>query len=311
MHHHILWSVLPIFLITMMGGIIKRQWITSDEFWRGLEKLSYFLLFPILLFSNIAAADFSSGALTKLIFGLIIATSIVSAGLVFYERKYSMDKKQFTSIFQGSVRYNNYIFFALGATLYGKEGMSIVAVISAYMIIFTNAISVFIFASYIPDGDQITHNKPSVILLLKKFASNPLIIGSICGFIFNYSGLELNIAIKKTLESLSNSALAMGAMNVGAGLRFNINIDYLKHIFTSSVIKLFVLPIISIIVLSALSVSGMPLAIGMLYSGLPCASTSYVLAKQLGGDHDLMASIITVTTIFSVLSLSFWMYLLV
>lgn len=307
---HILWSILPIFLITMMGSVIKHKWITADEFWRGLEKLSYFLLFPVLLFNNIAAADFGSGTLTKLVSGLIIATSIVAAGLVIYERKYIMDKTQFTSIFQGSIRYNNYIFFALGAALYGNESMSIVAVISAYMIIFTNAISVFIFATYISDTDTVGHDKPGVILLMHKLASNPLIIGSLCGFIFNYSGFELNIGIKKTLESLSNAALAMGMMNVGAGLRFNINIHYLKQIAFAGVTKLFILPIISVIVLSCLSVTGMPLAIGMLYSGIPCASTSYVLARQLGGDYDLMASIITITTIVSVLSLSFWMYLL-
>jgi len=308
--HHIISSILPIFLITMMGSIIKNKWITSEEFWRGLEKLSYFLLFPILLFNNIAAADFSSGLLTRLIFGLMIATSIIAIGIIAYQRKYSLDQTQFTSIFQGSIRYNNYIFFALGAALYGNDGMSIVAVISAYMIIFTNALSVFIFAAYVPDGDKMSQSKPGIVLLLRKFASNPLIIGSLCGFLFNYSGFELNIGIKKTLESLSNSALAMGAMNVGAGLRFNINTHYLKQITIAGVVKLFALPLISIIVLPLMSVTGMPLAIGILYSGLPCASTSYVLAKQLGGDYDLMASIITITTIFSVLSLSFWMYVL-
>ncbi|MES2215347.1 MAG: AEC family transporter [Pseudomonadota bacterium] len=307
---HILWSILPIFLITMLGSIIKHKWITSDEFWRGLEKLSYFLLFPVLLFNNIAVADFSSSTLTRLIVGLILATSIVSIGLIMYDRKYPLDKAQFTSIFQGSIRYNNYIFFALGAALHGSDGMSIVAVISAYMIIFTNALSVFIFSAYIPDGTDTGQKKPSIVLLFNKFASNPLIIGSLCGFLFNYSDFELNIGIKKTLESLSNSALAMGMMNVGAGLRFNINIHYLKQIALAGVLKLFALPIVSFIVLSCLSVSGMPLAVGLLYSGVPCASTSYVLAKQLGGDHDLMASIITLTTIVSVLSLSLWMYLL-
>lgn len=307
---HVISSILPIFLITMMGSIIKNKWITSEEFWRGIEKLSYFLLFPILLFNNIAAADFSSGLLTRLIFGLMIATSIVGTGIVLYQKKYDLDKAQFTSIFQGGVRYNNYIFFALGAALYGSEGMSTVAVVSAYMIIFTNAVSVFIFSTYLPHGDGVSTNNPGILLLIKKFASNPLIIGSLCGFLFNYSGFELNLGIKKTLESLSNSALAIGAMNVGSGLKFNIDTHYFKQICIAGVIKLFILPMITITVLLMMSVTGTTLAIGVLYSGLPCASTSYVLAKQLGGDHDLMASIITITTIFSVLSLSLWMYVL-
>ena len=307
---HIVASILPIFLITMMGSVIKNKWITSEEFWRGLEKLSYFMLFPILLFNNIAAADFGDGTFTRLIVGLMISTSIVGGGLIFYQKKYNVDKVQFTSIFQGSVRYNNYIFFALGAALYGSDGMSMVAVISAYMIIFTNAISVFVFSIYTPDTESIHKDKPGLVLLMHNFASNPLIIGSLCGFLFNYSGFELNIGIKKTLESLSNSALAMGAMNVGAGLRFTINTQYIKQIGFTSVIKLFGLPLVTTAILYIMGVKDTALAVGVLYSGLPCASTSYVLAKQLGGDFELMASIITVTTICALASLTLWMYLL-
>ncbi len=69
-----------------------------------------------------------------------------------------------------------------------------------------------------------------------------------------------------------------------------------------------ILPIITYIILTLLGVSGTPKAVGMLYSGLPCASTAYILAKQLGGDTDLMASIITVTTVISVFTLSIILY---
>ena len=49
-------------------------------------------------------------------------------------------------------------------------------------------------------------------------------------------------------------------------------------------------------------------SVGMLYSALPCASTAYILSKQMGGDADLMASIITTTTVLSVFTISMVMY---
>ncbi len=307
---HIFWSILPIFLITLMGSVIKNKWITSDEFWRGLEKLSYFMLFPILLFNYISTADLGSGALTHLIWGLIISSLIVAGGLAFYQNKYNIDKPQFTSIFQGSIRYNSYIFFALGKSLYGDEGLVIVSVVSAYMIIFTNTLSVFIFVHYLGNNEKDKDSRPSLAILIQRCAVNPLIIASILGFMFNYADLTLNIGIKNTLDSLSNAALAMGILNVGAGLRFVVNLYDIKYITITSAVKLLIFPIITMIILSLTSIGDVPKAIGVLYSGLPCATTSYVLSKQFGGDYKLMASIITITTIFSVLSLSLLLYIL-
>ncbi|MBP7190509.1 MAG: AEC family transporter, partial [Rickettsiaceae bacterium] len=205
--------------------------------------------------------------------------------------------------------YNSYIFFALGKSLYGEEGLIIVSVISAYMIIFTNFLSVFALVHYAEEGANHHSPYPSLTTLCRRCAVNPLIIASILGFTFNYLDLKLNICIRNTLESLSDAALAMGIMNVGSGLRFSINSEYFSQIKISILVKLLILPVVTFIILSTISVTGVPKHVGILYSGLPCATTSYVLSKQLGGDHDLMASIITVTTILSVLTLSLLLYI--
>lgn len=295
----------------MMGSGIRRYWIKSDEFWKGLEKLSYYLLFPAVLFNYISKAEINSGSLAGIVLAIIISTLIVSSGLVIYQRNTDMDKAEFTSVFQGSVRYNSYIFFALGSSLYGASGLAIVSVISAYMIIFTNVISVLAFNTYIRPEDEEVGIVDSITNFANNFASNPLIISSIAAFIFNYSDLEMNAGIGRALQSLSDAALAMGLMNVGAGLRFDIGSKYLKNIAFTSGIKLLVLPIVTASVLMVSMIDGTPRAVAILYSALPCASTSYVLAKQLGGDSDLMAAIVTTTTILSVLTISLVAYFIV
>lgn len=308
---NIFFSILPIFLITMLGTSTRKYWLTSDEFWSGLEKLSYFVLFPAVLFNYISTANLNSADLINLVLGLIIASTIVAAGICFYQKHYNVDKVAFTSIFQGGIRYNSYIFFALGSALYGEKGLEIVAVISSYMIIFTNAISVIMFNIYITQESVNPISKMEELrIFASKFTTNPLIIASITGFIFNFLGLHMNIGLHNTLVSLSNAALAMGLMNVGAGLKFAFNQNYLNWIVVTSAIKMCILPIVTLLVLSLLGISGMPKEIGVLYSGLPCASTAYILSKQLGGDADLMASIITVTTVISVFTLSLIMYVL-
>ncbi|WP_347939409.1 AEC family transporter [Rickettsia oklahomensis] len=303
-------STLPIFLITLLGSIIKNKWLTSEEFWRGIEKLSYFVLFPAMLFNYVSTADLSVGSIIKLVVALIISTILVSLGLIIYQKKYNIDKVQFTSIFQGSIRYNSYIFFGVSSPLLGSSGLSVVAVISSYMIIFTNILSVMIFAYYIPNKSITNTIRTSFILMIKLIVRNPLIIASLVGFVFNYSNLELHLGLKKTLDSLSNAALAIGMLNVGAGLNFTIRQELLYNVMFTSFVKLVAFPLVSLMVLWLMSIDGLDRAVGILYSCLPCASTAYVLSRQLDGDPDSMASIITFTTFFSVITISIIMYII-
>jgi predicted permease len=248
--------------------------------------------------------------LIKLVLGLIISTSIIAVALVVYRKKTNGDIVQFTSTFQGSIRYNSYIFFGAGSALFGPQGLAIVSVISSYMIIFTNILSVMVFASYIPSGDPEMTNKKNYMLILKLIITNPLIIASLIGFLFNYYEWQLHLGVKNTVASLSESALAIGMLNVGAGLKFIISPTHFKQVILTSAVKLIALPIITVIVLTLMSITGPERSIGLLYSCLPCASTAFVLSRQLGGDPESMASIITFTTIFSVVSLSLLMYIL-
>lgn len=308
--HSVFYSVLPIFFITLIGSIIKRKWLTSDEFWHGLEKLSFYLLFPAVLFEHISKIDLVSLEVLKLVLALIISTLLISVGLVFYQVKKSYDRIQFTSVFQGATRYNNYIFFALGSALFGDEGLTIVATISPYMIVLTNLTSVIAFAYYIPKRASGISRKASFLLIGKSIISNPLIIASIIGFVFNYFQVALNPGIKNTIQSLADSALAIGIIIVGASLKFKIEQEHIRQIFFTSSIKLILMPITTFIILWFMSISGTARSVGVLYSCLPCASTSYILSRQLGGDPETMSSIITFTTIFSILSLSILMYIL-
>jgi malonate transporter and related proteins len=308
--HSVFYSVLPIFLIAMLGSIIRRKWLTSDEFWRGLEKLSFYLLFPAVLFQGVSKIDLVSFEVFRLVSALVVATLLISAALIFYQVHQNYNRVQFTSVFQGATRYNNYIFFALGAALFGSEGLAMISIISPYMIVVTNVTAVFIFAYYIPKKTSGISRRHSFLLMIKSIISNPLIIASILGFACNYFKMNLNPGIQNTIKSLADSALSIGIIIVGASLKFKINPEHLRQVMFTSSIKLLIMPIVTFVILWSMSISGTAKSIGVLYSCLPCASTSYILSRQLGGDPETMSSIITFTTIFSILSLSLLMYIL-
>lgn len=302
-------SVLPIFLIAFLGSVIRRKWLTSDEFWRGLEKLSFYVLFPTVLFEHSSKVDFTSSEFLRLTIALVVGNLIVAAALIVYQARTNYDKIQFTSVFQGATRYNNYIFFSVGAALFGSSGLTIIATISPYLLIVTNITAIMSFYYYLPKDGNLTKRK-SLAIMTKSIMANPFILASLAGFVFNYLELTLNIGIYNTLETISDSAFAIGMLIVGAGIKFKIEPEHFKQVAMTSAVKLVATPIITFIILWMMSVSGTAKSVGILFSCLPCATSSYILSRQLGGDPETMSSIITFTTIFSILSLSTLVYIL-
>ena len=306
----VLESILPIFLIALLGSIIKRKWLTAEEFWRGIEKLLYFFLFPVALINYIANANLNITALIKLIASVVISTLIITVGLVAYQYYNNFNKATFTSIFQGSTRYNSYMFLSLTGALYGEQGLAIGAAISAYIIIFTNILSVVIFNVYLSEAYSAeSYRKYNILLPIKNLCSNPLIIASLCGMLLNYGEVQMTLGIKQTLQTLSGAALPIGCLNIGANLKLNTNNIDCINIAVPITLKLVILPIITIVILNLMHINNMAKAIGILCSGLPCSSTAYVLSRQLGGDSESMAAIITFSTICSIASLPLLIYI--
>ena len=304
-------NVLPIFILMILGKIIKSYWLTSDEFWRGTEKLSYFLLFPCALFNYISQADLNSQVTANVALLLICATLIVGLGLIVYKRKEKIDGAIFTSMLQGSIRYNNYMFFGVGGALYKEPGLAIIAIIALYLIVFTNVASILAFNFFI-DQQEDSHYFDKYLSLIKKLTLNPMIFTSIIALLLNKFEVQIGASLSKLISNMAGAALTMGIITVGSGLQLSLNkINQIKPVLVTTLCKLLIMPLLTYFLTTFAGITGLPKEIALLYSCMPCATTSYILSKQLGGDSELMATIITFTTVFSVFSLSFLMYILV
>ena len=55
--HHVFSVMSPVFLLILLGILIKRTWLKSEEFWLGLQKLSYYVIFPCLVFKSIISVN--------------------------------------------------------------------------------------------------------------------------------------------------------------------------------------------------------------------------------------------------------------
>ncbi len=290
-------ATLPTFLLILFGVALKAKNCITEPFCREAEKLTYYVLFPALLISHLSHADFSEPDITRAITATLLGTTMISL-LVFISRLIiPYQNTTFTSVFQGCVRYNSYIFLAISEVLLGQQGVIFAAVIIAYMIIFTNLTSVFTLSMYGAGG------KSSKDVLLS-IAKNPVIISAAIGIIFALERINLGLVFSTFLDYLGRAALPLSLLCVGAGLRLRVNRDSWAAIISSSLVKLLGVPIATALFLGWLNVTEPIRSICVLYAAVPCPGNAYILARQMGGDAEAMASIIMVTTLLSLITMA-------
>ncbi len=71
----------------------------------------------------------------------------------------------------------------------------------------------------------------------------------------------------------------------------------------ASFLKLAAMPFFVFVILQGLGVGNPHLLIAVLFAGSSVAPSSYVLARQLGGDANLMAGVVSATTLAAMASL--------
>lgn len=291
-------SVLPIFLLIVAGHVTKRRFVTDDAFWKASDKLVYYLFFPSLLILEVSHADFGAATTSAALIATVVATVGVAALILVGQAFVKVKSDLFTSIFQGGVRYNSYVFIALSQSLFGALGVALAGVFMAYMIVLTNVLSVLVMNHY---GDG---GKKSIRGMMAALAQNPLIISAAVGLALNAVNLHVTGAFRQWMLYLGNAATPLSLMSVGAGLVLAMQRRKVFATLYSVGLKLLLMPACTLAVLKLQGVSGTPANVALLYASVPCAGNAYILARQMGGDAEAMASIITWTTVASAASIT-------
>ena len=144
-------SILPIFMIVLLGIALKRAPFIDQSVWTGLETLGYYLFFPALLFLTLATADFSGLELGTVALVSLIAITLMTVLLVALHpiaRARGMSDSSFTSLFQTSSRWNAFIALAIAEKLSGPSGLALVALVMALIVIPLNFINVIMLVWY-------------------------------------------------------------------------------------------------------------------------------------------------------------------
>lgn len=294
----------PLFLLIIIGVVLKRLRFPEPSFWHGAERFIYFLLFPAMLISTLATADFGQvafGGLISLLAGLLI---LVAAGLWLLRNQLGLDLPSFSSMFQGALRFNTYVGLAGAAALYGEAGITAAAVAIAVMVPLVNVLCVLMLISC---GDS---GQSGLMGAMRALTKNPLLLACIIGITLNVSGIGLPGWSRDTLGLIGQAALPLGLITVGVALQLTALRGAGAAFWQACTIKFGLLPLLALTAGWVLGLKEVELGVVVLFTALPTATSSYILARQMGGNAPLMAAVITGQTLLAMAVLPLWMSLL-
>lgn len=289
-------ALTPVFALILLGYLFRRWHFPGDDFWIQAERFTYYVLFPAMLIFKLGQARVPPSAYGDILILILAMLVTMTLLLVALQWIWRWPGPVFSSVFQGGIRFNSYVALAAAGMLLGDEGLSLIAIAVAVKVPLLNLLCILMFS--LVAGTGVVRLGP----VLKAIVSNPLIIGSVVGMAWSYFQIGFHPLVAGILEPLSELALPLGLMTVGAGLQLKALRGASMPFLVSSAAKLVGFPLLTAALALLLGMEGLMVQVAILLAALPTATSSYILARQLGGDAPLMAGIISGQTLLAMVT---------
>ncbi len=290
--------LVPDFLLILCGLALCRWTALGRGVWDGVERLVYYVLFPVLLFNSIVKTPLQPRATI----GLAVAgLGVVGCGIALsYALRWwpAVDARLHASGAQTAFRFNSFIALALAERLGGPQGVAWIALLIALCVPLCNVAAVWPLARHGGHGYG------------REIVRNPLILSTVAGLVANLAGLHWPDAVATALQRIGLAALPLGLMAVGAGLKFGGLKESPGLAAALLGIRHVALPIAAIGLGALLALPPAQHTIIVAFAALPTAPSAYVLAVRMGGHGPFVAGLVTVSTMLCAISVPLWLAVL-
>jgi hypothetical protein len=290
--------LIPDFLLVALGFALCRFTPLQRPVWDGVERLVYYVLFPVLLFNSIVRSPLQPGATIGLAAGAIAVVLTGIALAYALKRLPGVDAQLHASGAQTAFRFNSFIALATAERLAGAQGLALMALVVALAVPLCNLGAVWPLARH---GGQ---------SFGRELRRNPLIVATVAGLAANLAGLPLPETVAATLQRIGAAALPLGLMAAGAGLglgsmtlapRLSAGLLGIRH---------GLLPLLAIGLTVALQLPPLQAQMLVAFAAMPTASSAYVLAVRMGGHGPFVAGLVTLSMLLCTLTLPLWLAVL-
>lgn len=298
-------ATLPVFLLILVGMFLRRIGIFTEGYAALTDKFVFKIALPVLLFKDISGMslrdDFDGG--------FVIFCAVASA-LMFLipwgcAAVFMKEKRSVGAFAQGCARGSAAVLgVALAENIYGSAGQAPLMIFAAVPIF--NILSVLILA-FSAEGQD---HKPSVGTLLKSIVTNPIIWGVLLGLPFSFFDISLPGVAQSAVGSVASTATPLALMAIGASFDFKAAKGKFFPAAVASFVKLILLPAAVIPAAVMFGFRESALVSVFIMVGAPTTVAAYIMSKNMNNDHVLSSNIVMLSTLFSSVTITFWVFLM-
>ncbi|MFA6736368.1 MAG: AEC family transporter [Saccharofermentanales bacterium] len=293
---------LVMFLLILVGYTARKLKIVDGNFGRGLSMFLYDFVFPAIIVSSMSIPVDKNDLENSLHLIIISIGMIILMFAISFAAKIIMKTKDsFAGIMSFAMMFPNFTFMAYPVmeSLFPDKGLF-------YISIFTVPVRLIIYVAgpLLIKPKDIKLSSYEMIKTAAGALLTPPVLAVPVGLAVYFLGITFPVPIASTLEFLGRTATPMGMAVTGillaeAPIR-KIFAD--KRLYVLSFMRLVMAPLIVFLVLFKIPLDPVVFKMAVIYSALPAAAATTVIAIQYKGDAQNAAGSVFLTTVFSVVS---------
>lgn len=287
-------QVAILFLIMVVGYFARKKNIINNEVNRGLSELLLNITLPFMIISSFNysfSSEMLKNALTLLVFSIVIHSSLAIISKFLYYRYTEKTKSvlRFITVFSNC----GYMGYPVVGSIYGNIGVFYTAIFNIPWNLFCFTIGM-VFYTGVKDFKT-----------MKRAALNPGVISVCIGLILFIFSIKLPYPIFRTLELVGSTTTPLSMIVIGSMLAEIKVKDIFSgfELYYGCLVRLIIIPLVVLVVLKGMGLSGMYLGIPVLICAMPAAANTAVFAQKYGGDSAFASRITFITTILSSLTI--------
>lgn len=289
----ILSGLIPSFLMVVLGGLVRKR--LSENAWAGLDRLNFEVLFPALLFVAASSRPIAASDVIR-IAPMVWAILGLGLALGYLARRFGPQRfLDFAGAWQTAWRFNTAMGFVAVVTLPGQP-VAILAVAIGMAVPMANVFAV----------TALSRGSGSISTIIAKVITNPFLLASLGGALVGLSGITIPALIMAPLELLSQAAIPVALISVGATMNWGAlaKLDPFSGILVAT--KLMALPAATLAGSLFLGADPALASVLVMFAALPTASAAHVLAAGFGANRELSATLVAQSTLLSAATLPLW-----
>lgn len=297
---------IPIFLVMVIGYILRRFNFLTEEFVRVANRYVFVVALPALLFKDIAAADVKQEMNPTFFFYCMLVTIVMFFAVWGIAAFCLKDKTMVGAFAQAGARGSAAVLgIAFVENICGEAGMTPLMIVAA--VPFFNILSVVILV-FNADTEKKEYGKIKNAAI--NIAKNPIIIGILVGLVFSLLDFELPVILNRTVDYVARTATPIALLVVGAGFKFGEAIKKIGPAIGASFIKLIGLPLVFLPIAYKIGFAPSEMVAILIMLASPTTVSCYIMAKNMDNDADLTSNVIVITTLLSSVTLTLWIFVL-